>query len=438
MNCEVCVLPFTSKLRPEKKCNFCAKSSCLNCIKTYIMLAPIDPHCLHCRRSYSEEIIDGMFSRHYRESELRKHRIQVLIEQEKSLFADTMIIIEREDVEQQYTAAYTRHRTLLGALLPEDTVPIDKNTIDKINAERQTMKECSEKVQILIHSKSENKKHFIKKCPSCETGYLSTQWKCQSCETKVCNKCNTILEEEHECKQEDIDSIKLIEKETKPCPHCGIRVHKIEGCNQMWCTACNNAFDWRTGLKVSGQIHNPHFQEYQQRNPQLANHQWQNMCEGNNDPGNWPFGYGHQVVRMLQSKLSSTLQLSQAQIDKIYSINRLLIERSVFVTAYVGYGPQSYVDLRKKRLRGTIDDAQWATLLSVKETKRQKSNKTRQLDELLLAICRDIFYAFLDGPLKTVEQFQRLFLDPLEAARLYYNENCLITKTINENWYINF
>ena len=300
------------------------------------------------------------------------------------------------------------------------------------------MKECSDKVQNLMQTTKSERKHFIKKCPSCETGFLNTHWKCQSCEIKVCHKCNTILSEEHECKQEDVESIKLIEKETKPCPHCGIRVHKIEGCNQMWCTACNNAFDWRTGQKVTGQIHNPHFHEYQQRNPQLAANQWQNQCEINNDPGNWPFPYGHQIVRMIVDKLTSTLQLMQSQIDKIYSINRLFIERSVFVAAYVGYGPQSYLELRKKRLRGAIDDSQWATLLSVKETKRQKSNKTRQLDELLLAVGRDIFYGFLNGPTKTVKEFEDTFLNPLEAARLYYNEHCLINKQISENWYINF
>ena len=436
--CEVCTLPFTIKLRPEKKCNFCEKSSCLHCIKTYIMLAPIDPHCLHCRRAYSEEIIDGMFSKHYRETELRKHRINILMEQEKSLFPDTMAIIEREDVENEYTAAYIQHKNLLLDLRPEDTTPIDVNLIEKIDELRKKMKDCSEKVEILRNTKLERKQHFIKKCPSCETGYLSTQWKCQSCETKVCHKCNTILQEEHACKQEDIDSVKLIEKDTKPCPHCGIRVHKIEGCNQMWCTACNNAFDWKTGKKTTGQIHNPHFHEYQQRNPQLATNQWQNQCEINNEPGNWPFGYGHQLVRMIQSKLTSTLQLTQSNVDFIYAINRLFIERSVFVTAYVGYGPQSYLDLRKKRLRGAIDDAQWATLLSVKETKRQKSNKTRQLDELLLAIGRDIIHGFLNGPTKSIKQFDELFVKPLEAARLYYNEHCLVTKQISVNWYINF
>ena len=436
--CEVCTLPFTIKLRPEKKCNFCLKSSCLHCIKTYITLAPIDPHCMHCRRAYSEEIIDGMFSKHYRETELRKHRINILMEQEKSLFADTMVIIEREDVKLEYTRAYIDHKNLLIDLRPEDTAEIDLKLIEKINEKRKKMKECSDKVQNLMQTTKSERKHFIKKCPSCETGFLNTHWKCQSCEIKVCHKCNTILSEEHECKQEDVESIKLIEKETKPCPHCGIRVHKIEGCNQMWCTACNNAFDWRTGQKVTGQIHNPHFHEYQQRNPQLAANQWQNQCEINNDPGNWPFPYGHQIVRMIVDKLTSTLQLMQSQIDKIYSINRLFIERSVFVAAYVGYGPQSYLELRKKRLRGAIDDSQWATLLSVKETKRQKSNKTRQLDELLLAVGRDIFYGFLNGPTKTVKEFEDTFLNPLEAARLYYNEHCLINKQISENWYINF
>ena len=31
----------------------------------------------------------------------------------------------------------------------------------------------------------------------------------------------------------------------------------------MWCTACHIAFSWRTGLRVNGVIHNPHFYAWQ-------------------------------------------------------------------------------------------------------------------------------------------------------------------------------
>lgn len=39
----------------------------------------------------------------------------------------------------------------------------------------------------------------------------------------------------------------------------------VFNCSQIWCTQCHTAFSWRTGQIETGQIHNPHFYEYQRR-----------------------------------------------------------------------------------------------------------------------------------------------------------------------------
>jgi hypothetical protein len=57
----------------------------------------------------------------------------------------------------------------------------------------------------------------------------------------------------------------MIDAETRACPKCGARVFKISGCNQMFCTACNDcAFDWVTG-RIETVIHNPHYYEFQRQ-----------------------------------------------------------------------------------------------------------------------------------------------------------------------------
>ena len=110
---------------------------------------------------------------------------------------------------------------------------------------------------------------FIRKCPvdNCN-GFLSTQWKCGLCDTKVCSDCLEIKPEsktdEHVCNADSVASAKVIKRDTKPCPSCGVRIYKISGCDQMWCVECRVAFSWSTGCKIRGRIHNPHFYEYQQ------------------------------------------------------------------------------------------------------------------------------------------------------------------------------
>lgn len=125
------------------------------------------------------------------------------------------------------------------------------------------------KIQLNGTETPKERKEFIKKCPAegC-AGFLSTQWKCGLCDTKVCNKCLEIKDAdeasvEHECKEEDVKSAEFIKKNSKACPKCGVYIHKTSGCSQMWCTECKTAFDWNT-LKVitSGLFHNPHYLEW--------------------------------------------------------------------------------------------------------------------------------------------------------------------------------
>jgi len=96
-------------------------------------------------------------------------------------------------------------------------------------------------------------------------GFLSTSYKCGLCETYTCSDCLKIKvsEEDHTCHEEDVATATLIKSQTKPCPSCGERISKIDGCDQMWCVSCHNAFSWRTGQVDNGIVHNPHFFQYQ-------------------------------------------------------------------------------------------------------------------------------------------------------------------------------
>jgi hypothetical protein len=109
-----------------------------------------------------------------------------------------------------------------------------------------------------------------RKCPdeNCR-GFLSTQWKCGLCEKWACPECHVIKgdtrDADHTCDPNTLATAQLLSKDTKPCPKCSTPIHKIEGCDQMWCTQCHTGFSWKRGT-IENRVHNPHYYEWQRQN----------------------------------------------------------------------------------------------------------------------------------------------------------------------------
>jgi hypothetical protein len=118
---------------------------------------------------------------------------------------------------------------------------------DEIKAIREEKKRLDEKIRDLhlqirvsqgsgdgYDGKSETKYKFIRPCPAPECrGFLSQQYKCGICENYACS-CHVIKmgrdDPDHKCHADDVKSVELINKETKPCPACGSRVLIGSGC----------------------------------------------------------------------------------------------------------------------------------------------------------------------------------------------------------------
>jgi hypothetical protein len=80
------------------------------------------------------------------------------------------------------------------------------------------------------------KRAFLKACPQSDCrGFLSTQWICGLCTTKVCKECHDPFPKDldhalHICDADKVASVKLIAAETRPCPKCSSLISKISGC----------------------------------------------------------------------------------------------------------------------------------------------------------------------------------------------------------------
>lgn len=153
--------------------------------------------------------------------------------------------------------------------------------------------EDPEVAALLKHQPEEKVRKVLCACPyeGC-TGlvvFLDSKWRCvMDAAHVVCKKCLSPSSDSsgrapsvgpggtnpsggperpvHRCDPDAVATVESFAKNTKPCPKCGALIFRAEGCTIMWCTACNNGFDWTTGRHVPNeQVHNPHFTEWRAR-----------------------------------------------------------------------------------------------------------------------------------------------------------------------------
>lgn len=79
-------------------------------------------------------------------------------------------------------------------------------------------------------------------------GFLDKDYVCFTCETEFCKLCEKKITANHECKQEDLDSINVVNNLVH-CPNCNLPIFKSDGCDHMTCANCNTNFYYSTGQK---------------------------------------------------------------------------------------------------------------------------------------------------------------------------------------------
>jgi hypothetical protein len=270
--CQICCEKYNKSNHMPIKCTSCDFEACRQCHSTFI-LDPTNaiPNCMHCHKELQREFMVENFTQKFVTQDWKKHREQIMFQRERALLPT-----------RQPVAEMVRRKDVLKRE--------NEELLKQINELRGRQYQCQREIGNIDYrirmgpaadanpnSRSASAPHaaaFIRPCPNTASncrGFLSTQWKCNLCNMWACKDCHeikgTTQDAPHECNPDNLASAKLIDTETRPCPKCGARVFKISGCNQMFCTACNDcAFDWVTG-RIETIIHNPHYFEFQrQRN----------------------------------------------------------------------------------------------------------------------------------------------------------------------------
>jgi hypothetical protein len=204
-------------------------------------------------------------------------------------------------------------------------------------------------------------------CPADDCrGFLSTGYKCEACKNHACPHCLDVLgpnpnHVQHTCDPDAVKTAELIKSTTKPCPKCGERISKIEGCDQMWCVSCHTAFGWKTGNIETGTVHNPHYYQFQRQvnNGEAVRNPGDVLCGG---LPNW-FG----MRRNMRAKWIPTGTELSSDANKLSSLIELA-EKIHRVVAHV-----THAEL--PTIRRTVRDAHDHRLLRIKYILNRISEK---------------------------------------------------------------
>ena len=251
--CNICNYRFTSHKRVPISCEQCKSINCLNCFEKWL-LEPLNIQvCIYCKEPINNLILWRNCTKKFLKLYFKKLSYLELEEQKK-----LMLRLEEKQMIKELNKKLEEHEKSLRLQLKEN-----KTSREIFKLLYETSEKILENNIILENSKDESN-HKTTKCIRSEcSGYLIKN-KCLLCETFVCNKCNEVKEiNNHVCNPESVKSIEEIKRSTKNCPKCDVSIHKIDGCDQMFCVQCHTAFSWSTNkIDTSKRIHNPHYFEY--------------------------------------------------------------------------------------------------------------------------------------------------------------------------------
>ena len=416
MTCQICCETLNKKIRKAVECPLCEKISCSKCFGTFIM-EMLDPHCMFCEGGLTMDFVCQNSTKSFIDK-YREHRFEKKFEIEQSRLPETQEEATRIKFERQRQHKMTR--ALLEKKVIEAKLSLWRNEYnqrkrnkfktEEINEAKAKLDDLYDKliqkrreIQTLgwsVFGDDKEKKIFVKKCPD-ETcrGFLSTLYKCGTCEKYFCGDCNELKngrnDEEHVCNEETKATYDLLKKDSKPGPKCATIIFKVDGCSQMWCTQCHTAVDWRTGTIEKGYIHNPEYFRYLRendinipRNPNDNN----GRCGMNNFhiPG----------IADVRRAVKYNSFLWTGWYDYVLHVRH-------FITPLALHGRQNYqradyTALRISYLMNDISFDQWKKTLKMTMKRDELDTERYLILDMFCAVISDIFLQFmLDRQLET-------------------------------------
>lgn len=410
--CSVCVESYNKTTRVQVVCAYCSYSACRTCYETYILQS--SAKCMNCLKEMTREEIVKKFTKKFVATKYKEYREKCLFDLEKSMLPATQPVVER--------------------MIENERL---KEEIIRIRIQISKLYNLIQDYELLIRGGEREKtdrKTFIRKCPNADCrGFLSTQWKCNLCERKTCKECNESMPDldDHKCDPNNVETAKLLAKDSKPCPKCGEMIFKIDGCAQIWCTQCRTAFNWNTGKIETGVVHNPHYFEWLKS---------MGRDVSDNPERDMHIRCGREIDHFFVRDLTRNVSRRNVSNDLAVNMCRNLIHfRAVELPRYQTDRFNDNQDLRVLYLRNRITEETFRTTLQKREKARQKKEDYYRLFAMMIQCVTEIMFRYYDQVLKARDepiQLENKFIyKPVERTisfEPYLNEIVNLLTYVNE------
>jgi hypothetical protein len=361
-----------------------------------------------CKNLWSREVIDIACTKVFRDTKLKSHRETILFERQKCLLPATQDAVSRVIQSRKIDAEIARTRDQIMAL--------NMHMHNLANTQRRVAHG-----QVPANTEDIEKKQFVRKCPvdNCR-GFLSTRWKCQICENNICKDCNEIRHDDtHTCDPNNVETVNLLKKDTKPCPKCGTMIFKISGCSQMWCPDCHTAFDWNTMKIETNRIHNPHYYEFMRGKGSKAREAGDIPCGGVPDITDLCILFKIPLRNHRQHYLPA---LTDPQHNEVFAIHRLVLHIDRFELPMMTRQrdpEERNQQLRVRYLLNELSEEEMKTILQKEEKAREKMRDQSNLLRMFCDVMGDMLRQLVVRAIGLDE-----FLNNADQLRNYFRESC--------------
>jgi hypothetical protein len=246
--------------RTKIVCPSCNFDCCKICYKTYFLQSNEEPMCMaeKCRKGFSVEFMLGYdgyiqrFSSKFVWGPLKEHREDILLDQIMARLPTFQLIVTEQisnekfkekitKIDQRIKDIHIQNTEIIRNIIVYEEFGIAcKELCKTVNNNRHRLSKLAE-LRILTYinstNKDKNKEHkehkthgqCLRKVNGCN-GFINHEWECGVCFTKVCSKCHSLKEKNHECDPNEVESIKVLKEISKACPGCNQMIERSHGC----------------------------------------------------------------------------------------------------------------------------------------------------------------------------------------------------------------